>query len=274
MRRTSSDHITVWLLLVLLALQASCASTLSVSPEARNQLAPGGKLRAAINFGNPVLAVKDATTGDLRGVTVELSRELARRIGAKLELVGYDTVAKLMDGLKAGAWDVAFLAVDPARAGEVTFTAPYMEVENTYLVPERSDIRNVSQIDRPGIRVAVQVKDAADLFLTRELKQASLERAPDGSAAFNLLKSGSADAFANNRQRLLSIADTNSGYRVVDGRFYAIPHAALVLSERTAAAIYLRSFIEDVKASGFVRRAIDQSGLRGVIVAPPASPAH
>jgi polar amino acid transport system substrate-binding protein len=274
MRRTSSDHITVWLLLVLLALQASCASTLSVSPEARNQLAPGGILRAAINFGNPVLAVKDSTTGDLRGVTVELSRELARRIGAKLELVGYDTVAKLMDGLKAGAWDVAFLAVDPARAGEVTFTAPYMEVENTYLVPERSDIRNVSQIDRPGIRVAVQVKDAADLFLTRELKQASLERAPDGSAAFNLLKSGSADAFANNRQRLLSIADTNSGYRVVDGRFYAIPHAALVLSERTAAAIYLRSFIEDVKASGFVRRAIDQSGLRGVIVASPASPAH
>jgi polar amino acid transport system substrate-binding protein len=274
MRRTSSDHIKVWLLLALLVLQASCASTLSVSSEARSQLAPGGKLRAAINFGNPVLAVKDSTTGDLRGVTVELSRELARRIGAKLELVGYDTVAKLMDGLKAGAWDVAFLAVDPARAGEVTFTAPYMEVENTYLVPERSDIRNVSQIDRPGIRVAVQVKDAADLFLTRELKQASLVRAPDGSAAFNLLKSGSADAFANNRQRLLSIADTNSGYRVVDGRFYAIPHAALVLAERTAAAIYLRSFIEDVKASGFVRRAIDQSGLRGVVVAPPGSPAH
>lgn len=271
MKQASSHPMKVWLLFVLVVLQASCASTLSVSPEARNQLAPGGKLRAAINFGNPVLAVKDSTTGELRGVTVELSRELAGRIGATLELVGYDTIAKLIDGLKAGAWDVAFLAVDPARSGEVTFTAPYMEVENTYLVPERSDIRNASEVDRPGIRVAVQAKDAADLFLSRELKQALLVRAPDGSAAFNLLKSGSADAFANNRQRLLSISDTTPGYRVVDGRFSAILHAAAVPSAHTAAAIYLKSFIEDVKSSGFVKRAIDKSGVRGVVVAPPAS---
>jgi len=261
----------VWLLLVLAALQASCGSTLSGSPEARNQVAPGGKLRAAINFGNPVLATKDSTTGELRGVTVELSRELAARIGATLDLVGYDTIANLIDGLRAGAWDVAFLAVDPARASEVTFTSPYMEVENTYIVPERSDIRNASQIDRPGIRVAVQAKDAADLFLSRELKQGFVVRAADGSAAFNLLKSGSADAFANNRQRLLSIADTNPGYRVVDGRFSAILHAAAVPSGRTAAATYLKSFIEDMKSSGVVKRAIDKSGVRGVVVAPPAS---
>src|SRR5262249_23497611 len=151
------------------------------------------------------------------------------------------------------------------------FTAPYMEVENTYLVPERSDIRNASQADRPGIRITVQVKAAADLFLSRELKQASLVRAPDASAAFDLLKRGSAEAFADNRQRLLAIVDANPGYRVVDGRFSAILHAAGVPSDRTAAAIYLRNFIEDVKASGFVRRAIDQSGVRGVVVAPPAN---
>jgi polar amino acid transport system substrate-binding protein len=271
MAKTSSRPLKICLVFVFVALQVSCASTLSVSPDARNQLAPGGQLRAAINFGNPVLAVKDSTTGELRGVTVELSRELAGRIGATLELVGYDTIAKLIDGMKAGEWDVAFLAVDPARTGEVTFTAPYMEVENTYLVPARSDIRNASQIDRSGVRVAVQLKDAADLFLSRELKQASLVRAADGSAAFNLLKSGSADAFANNRQRLLSIADTDPGYRVVDGRFSAILHAAAVPYARPAAAIYLKSFIEDVKSSGFVKRALDKSGVRGVVVAPPAS---
>ena len=260
----------VWLLAVLTALQTSCASTLSVSPEARTQLAPGGKLRAAINFGNPVLAVKDPKTGELRGVTVELSRELARRIGATVELVGYDTVAKLVDGLKGGEWDVAFLAVDPARAGDAAFTAPYMEVEVTYLVPSPSDIRNASQVDRPAVRIAVQARNAADLFLARELKHASLVRAADEAGAFGILKAGSAEAYASNRQRLLSVVDTNPGYRVVDGRFSAILHAAAVPSARIAAAIYLRGFIEDVKASGFVQRAIDESGVRGVVVAPTA----
>ncbi len=260
----------VWLLAVLTALQASCASTPSVSPEARTQLAPGGKLRAAINFGNPVLAVKDPRTAELRGVTVELSRELARRIGATVELVGYDTVAKLVDGLKTGEWDVAFLAVDPARAGDVAFTAPYMEVEVTYLVPNPSDIRNASQVDRPSIRIAVQARNAADLFLARELKHASLMRAADEAGAFGILEAGSAQAYASNRQRLLSVVDAKPGYRVVDGRFSAILHAAGVPSARTAAAIYLRAFIEDVKASGFVQRAIDESGVRGVVVAPAA----
>ena len=260
----------VWLLAVLTALQASCASTPSVSPEARTQLAPGGKLRAAINFGNPVLAVKDPRTAELRGVTVELSRELARRIGATVELVGYDTVAKLVDGLKAGEWDVAFLAVDPARAGDVAFTTPYMEVEVTYLVPNPSDIRNASQVDRPSIRIAVQARNAADLFLARELKHASLMRAADEAGAFGILEAGSAQAYASNRQRLLSVVDAKPGYRVVDGRFSAILHAAAVPTGRTAAAIYLHAFIEDVKASGFVRRAIDESGVRGVVVAPEA----
>jgi polar amino acid transport system substrate-binding protein len=145
-----------------------------------------------------------------------------------------------------------------------------MEVEVTYLVPERSDMRNASQVDRPGVRVAVQEKNAADLFLSRELKHASLLRAPDGPGAFDILKAGSAQAYASSRQRLLSDAEANPGYRVVEGRFSAIPHAAGVAARNTAAAGYLRDFIEEVKRSGFVKRAIDESGNRGVVVAPPA----
>jgi polar amino acid transport system substrate-binding protein len=250
---------------------ASCALGSTVSPEARSQLASTGKLRAAINYGNPVLATKNPTTGELRGVTVELSRELGRRLDVPVELVGYDTVAKLVAGLTAGEWDVAFLAVDPARAGDVAFTAAYMEVEVTYLVPNRSDIRDASQVDRPALRIAVQARNAADLFLARELKHASLVRAADEVGAFGILKTGSAEAYASNRQRLLSVVDTNPGYRVVDGRFTTIQHAAGVPSGRSAGAAYLNRFIENVKASGFVRRAIDQSGIRGVVVAPPAS---
>lgn len=257
----------------LLALAAllltSCASSPSPSPEARNQIAPSGTIRAAINYGNPVLATKNPASGELRGVAVELSRELGRRLDIPVELVGYDTVAKLVAGLKTGEWDVAFLAVDPARAGDVAFTAPYMEVEVTYLVPNGSQLVSATQIDRPGIRVAVQAKNAADLFLTRELKHASLIRAPDESAAFNILKTGAAEAYATNRQILLSLVDANPGYRAVSGRFTTIPHAVGVPSARAAAAEYLRRFVEEVKASGFVRRAIDGAGVRGVVVALP-----
>jgi len=235
------------------------------------ELAPTGKLRAAINYGNPVLAARNTTTGELRGVAVELSQELGRRLGVPLELVGYESAAQLGAGLQAGDWDVAFLAIDPARARDVAFTLPYMEVEVTYLVPDRSSIRNASHVDRPVIRIAVEGRNAADLFLSRELKHASLVRAADESGAFGVLKAGSAEAYASNRHRLLSVVDTDPGYRIVDGRFTAIQHAAGVPSVRSAGAVYLRRFIEEMKRSGFVRRAIDQSGIRGVIVAPPAS---
>ena len=251
---------------IIAATLIACASAPTVSPEARNQLAPSGKVRAAINYGNPVLATTDTATGELRGVSVELSGELARRLGVPVELIAYETVAKLVAGMKAGEWDVAFLAVDPTRK-EVAFSAPYMEVEVTYLVPERAEIRQVSQVDRPGVRIALQSKTAADLFLTRELKHASLVRTTDSAAAFEALKAGSADAFADNRQHLLSMVDANPGYRVLDGRFSTIRHAAAVPASRHAAADYLRAFIEDVKASGFVAGALARSGTRGVVVA-------
>jgi polar amino acid transport system substrate-binding protein len=259
-----------WLVLLGTLLLTSCTSAPTVPPDARNQLAPSGKLRAAINYGNANLATKNPTTGELRGVTIDLSRELGRWLGVPVELVGYDTIAKLLAGLKAGEWDVAYLAVDPARAGDVAYTAPYMEIENTYLVPERSSIRHASQVDRPGIRIAVQAKNAADLFLTRELKHASLVRAADGPGAFAILKAGSAEAYASGRHRLTSDAEANRSYRVVEGRFAAIPHAVGVPLLNSAAAAYLRSFIEEVKRSGFVKRAIDESGNRGAVVAPLA----
>lgn len=258
-----------WLVLTSMFLLMSGATASSISPEARSQLAPSGKLRAAINYGNPVLATKNPHTGELRGVTVDVSRELGRRLGVPVELVAYDTVAKLVVGLQDDAWDVAFLAVDPARTGDVAFTAPYMEVEVTYLVPDQSDLRSVSHVDRASVRIVVQEKNAADLFLSRELKYASLVRAPDEAGAFSLLKAGSAEALAGNRQRLLSVAETHPGYRVTEGRFTAIQHAAGVPTRRSAAAAYLRGFIEDMKASGFVKRALEEAGLRGVVVAPP-----
>lgn len=254
--------------LAALAAIAGCATGPAISPEARQELAPTGKLRAAINYGNPVLARRDAATGELRGVAVDLAREMGRSVGVPVELLGYETVAKLLEGLRAAAWDVGFLAVDPARASEVIFTAPYMEVEVSYLVPAASRLERVTDVDRAGVRIAVQERNAADLFLSRELRAATLVRTRNLALAFETLKSGNAEAFAANRQELSSIVAANPGFRAVEGRFTTIPHAVATPAGRRAGAAYLASFVERAKAGGLVQRSIDAAGTKGVVVAP------
>ncbi len=137
-----------------LILLASCATTSQVPPAARSDLAPTGKLRAAINFGNPILAARDPSTGEPRGVSVDLSRELARRLGVPVQFVTYDAAGKVVEGLKSGAWDVAYVAIDPARAVDISYTAPYVVIEGAYLVPQGSPIRSNADVDREGVRVA------------------------------------------------------------------------------------------------------------------------
>ena len=239
-----------------------------ISPSLHSELAPTGKLRVGINYGNPVLATRDPASGELRGVAVDLARELGSRTGLPIELVGFESAGQMVEGLKAGAWDVAFLAVDPGRAGEIDFTAPYIEIEGTYLVPAGSPLRAVGDVDRDGVRIGVSAKSAYDLFLSRSVQRAELIRAPDPNAAFELLVAGKVDVVAGVRQPLVTNAEKLPGSRVFDGRFMAIEQALGTPKGRDVAAEYLREFIEDVKASGLVARAIEKAGIRGVSVAP------
>ena len=241
-----------------------------ISSSARSDLAPTGKLRVGINYGNPVLATRDPASGELRGVAVDLARELGRRVGVPVELVGYDAAGKMVQGMQAGAWDVAFLAVDPGRAGEISFTAPYIEIEGGYLVPAGSPLRAIADVDRDGVRVALASGAAYDLFLSRTLQHARLVRAPDPGAAFELLVAGKAEVLAGVKQTLVTNAEKLRGSRVLDGRFMAIGQALGMPKGRDAGAKYLREFIEDVKASGLVAQAIDKAGIRGVSLAPMA----
>lgn len=241
-----------------------------ISPSLRSDLAPTGKLRVGINYGNPVLATRDPASGDLRGVAVDLALELGRRSGVPVELVGYEAAGKMVEGLQTGAWDAAFLAVDPGRTGEISFTAPYIEIEGTYLVPAGSPLRAIADVDREGVRIGLAAKSAYDLFLSRSLQRAQLVRAPDPNAAFELLVAGKVEALAGVKQTLATNAGKLPGSRVVDGRFMAIHQALGMPKGRAAGAKYLREFIEDVKASGLVARAIEKAGIRGVSVAPGA----
>ena len=229
-------------------------------------LAPRGKLRAAINFDNPVLAAKDAD-GQPAGISAELSRELARRLGVPVEFVPYYAAGKVVEGLESDAWDVCYLAIDPKRATRIDFTAPYVVIEGVYLVGEDSSIHSNKDVDRPGVRVAVCSGSAYDLFLSRELKHATLLRAPTAGATTELFITQGLDVLAGVRPQLESDAKRHPGLRLLPGRFMAINQAMGTPRGREAGARYLREFIDEVKASGFVSEALAHSGVTGAAVA-------
>jgi polar amino acid transport system substrate-binding protein len=252
------------------ALLAACAMQPMAPPAAVSDLAPTGKLRAAINFGNPVLASKGAAGGEARGVSVDLSRELASRLGVPLEIVPFQSAGQVVESLKSGAWDVAYLAIDPARAVDISYSAPYVLIEGVYLVPEASAIRSNADVDRDGVQVAVGKGSAYDLFLSRELKRATLVRAATSQTVTDLFVAQKLDVAAGVRQQLEADAKRVPGLRLLEGRFMVINQAMGTPKGREAGARYLREFVEDMKASGFVAMALTRNGIDGAAVAPPA----
>lgn len=240
-------------------------------PDVLRDLAPAGRLRAAINFGNPVLAQKDAATGDPKGASVDLARELGRRLHVPVEFVTFDAAGKVVEAIKAQAWDVAFLAIDPVRAAEIAFTAPYVIIEGTYLVRADSPFRAIEDLDREGVRIAVGKGAAYDLYLTRALKWAQLVRASTSAGAVDLFLADGLEAAAGVKQPLVEFARTNSGVRVIEGRFTVIEQAMGTPKVRKAGVEYLHTFVEEMKATGFIASALERSGQRDAAVAPPAA---
>ena len=240
---------------------------MSISPEALKDLAPTGTLRAAINLGNIVLAQKGAD-GAPKGVTVDLANELAHRIKLPLELVAFDAAGKVFDAIKAGAVDVAFIAIEPVRAAELEFTAPYVIIEGTYMVRADSPLTTIADFDKPGNRIAVGNGSAYHLYLQRTIKNATLVPALTGAAAFEMFQADRLEALANVKQPLVKYAAAHPDLRVIGGRFMEIRQAMAVRKGRLAAAAYLRRFIEEMKADGFVAGALERSGQGDAAVAP------
>ena len=241
-----------------------------ITPAVRADLAPTGKLRAAINYGNFILATKDKATGESRGVAVDLVQELGKRLGVPVEIVPYDSVAIMGDAAPTGVWDIAFLGSDPAREKLMSFTAAYLEIEATYLVPGSSPLRTAAEVDGEGVRVAAPARANYELFLSRNLKRAQLVSTEGAGAAFELLATGKVEALAGLTQALLGLQAKLPGSRLVEGRFMGVQQSIAVPKGKDAGLQYLRSVVEDAKASGLVARAIEKTGARGVSVAPPA----
>jgi len=249
------------------AAMAAPAGAQAPSPAVIKELAPIGKIRASINLGNVVLAQKDEA-GNPKGITVDLARELGRRLNTPVELVPFPAAGRVFEANKNGTLDVMFLAIEPVRAAEIAFTAPYVIIEGSYLVPKDSKLMKNEELDQPGIRIGVNQGSAYDLFLTRTLKQAQLQRSADGLEA---LVSEKLEAAAGVKQALQQFAAKRSDVRLIDGRFMEISQAMGTPRGRgEAGAAYLRGFIEEMKRSGFIAEAVKRHN-QDVTLAPPAS---
>ncbi|HEX4327985.1 MAG TPA: transporter substrate-binding domain-containing protein [Burkholderiales bacterium] len=256
----------VW---VFAAVASGCAGgPIAPTPAAKSELAPSGTLRIAVFTGNPVIGSKGKAPGEVTGTTVALGRELAAGAGLPASVIEYTAVGKMVEEAKAGAWDIAVVAFDPARRNVVDFAPPHMVVDLTYLVKPGANIANVPAADRAGVRIVAARGAATALTLKRELKAATLVEADTEAAAFEMLRAGQVDALAQNRFLLLGLAERLPGSHVLEDRFAAAEMTIIMPHGRPAALAYVGAFIEEAKRSGAVKQAIDGAGLRGVAVAP------
>lgn len=227
-------------------------------------LAPTGVLRASINLGNPVLA--QGTPDQPAGITVDLAREIAARLGVPVEFLCFDAARKSFEAMTSGVADLCFLAIDPAREAEVAFTAPYVVIEGVYAVPKGSALTTVDEVDSPGVRIGVKEGSAYDLFLTRTLQHATVVRGTEGVDVF---RAEGLEAAAGIRQPITKFVKANDDVRLIDERFLQIQQAVGTTKTRQPETVqFLSDTIDELKANGFVAGSLRRAGQSGATVAP------
>jgi polar amino acid transport system substrate-binding protein len=242
--------------------------TITLAAEAQPVLAPTGVLRAAYLATNPAHAVRDPATGNLSGAAVESARELGRRLGVEVALNGVQSPQNVIDAVQNGQADIGFVAYNPERAGPVEFSRPYVLVQQTFLVRASSSIRAVAEIDRPNQKIGAGRGDSIALYLARTMKQAQLVELTETPAdAIKMLIAGKLDAFGANRQRLTDLMQNVSGIRLLPDDLYGVEQTIIVAKGKPEALKLVNQFINDIRASGFLRGAIERSGVIGVTVA-------
>ena len=259
-----------WVIAAILGLLLTGCAGISTAPtpEARQALAPTGKLRVGLTIGVPASVMRDSASGEMKGVLFDLGKELARRMEVPFEPLVYSSIGTLLDGAKSGEWDVAIFGVNPARAKQFDFTGTVLEIEWSYLVPAGSGISVLSDVDRPGVRVGVPGKSGVEAVLSRTLKNAVLVPAPGLAAGLEMLRDGKVDAFGTNKGSLFEMSDQLPGSRVLAGNYGSNSVAIAIPKGPDLGAAYARKFVEDAKSEGLVKAAIERAGLRGAVVAP------
>ncbi|HTW70172.1 MAG TPA: ABC transporter substrate-binding protein [Acetobacteraceae bacterium] len=235
-----------------------------------SELAPHGVLRAAINMSNFLLVTGRTPSGDPAGVSPDMAAAIAERLGVPVKYVPYPKPGELADAAGTGAWDIGLIGAEPARAEKIAFTAAYVEIEATYLVPPGSPLESIADVDRPGIRIAVTARSAYDLWLERNISQATLVRSDPQNSAMDLFLRDKLEALAGLRPGLLGDVQKLPGARILEGKFSSVQQAIGTQRSNAAGAAFLREFVEEAKRSGLVARLIEKHGVVGRLsVAPP-----
>jgi polar amino acid transport system substrate-binding protein len=242
---------------------------------AQSALAPTGALRSAYLATNPAQVVKDPASGELRGTAIELTRELGRRLGVPVKLISSPNPAGVIDAVSKGEADIGFVAYNPERAGPVEFSQVYLLVQQTFLVPENSAVRSVADLDQPGRRLGAMRGDSIALYLARTLKQAKIVENTDASLeeAKRMLADGRIDAYGANRQRLTDLLRGASGLRLLPDDLYGVEQTIIVPKGNADRLKAVNQFLDAVRATGFLRQAMERSGVVGLSVAPAGEPA-
>jgi len=240
-----------------------------MAQDVTSELAPTGALRAGINMANFLLVTGKSAAGDPEGVAPDMAREIAGRLGVPVKYVPYKTPGELADMADTGAWDIGLIGAEPQRAEKIAFTAAYCEIEATYLVPAGSPLKAIADVDKPGIRIAVTGRSAYGLWLDRNIRHAQLVKTDTLDSSYDKFVADKLDALAGLRPRLISDVKKLPGARILDGQFSAVQQAVGTERKNEAAAAFLRTFVEEAKASGLVARLIERHKVVGLSVAPP-----
>lgn len=257
-----------WAILGLLFATFGAQSTLADD----RAIAPGGTLRAVYLASNPAQAVQDRATGAIRGASADLARELGRRINTPVELKPVANPKAVIDAVNEGAADIGFVAFAPERVGTVEFSQVYMLVRQSFLVREDSSIRAIADVDRKDQKIAGTINDSITLFMKRKFKNATLrEIANDPAEIKRLLLAKEIDAFGANRQRLTNLMKDTPGLRMLPDSLFGVPQTIVVPKGKPEVLAAVNRFIDDVRKSGLLQRAIESSGVVGLEVAPGGS---
>jgi len=241
-----------------------------MSDTAKAQLAPTGVLRAGINLSNFLLVTGRAADGNPQGVSPDMARAIADKLGVPVQYVSFKTPGELADQAENNVWDIGNIGAEPQRAQKIAFTAAYCEIEATYMVPENSVLKSIADVDRKGIRIAVSARSAYDLWLENNIKNATLVRVSGLDAAYTKFVEDKLDVLAGLRPGLLKDVEKAPGYRILDGKFTAVQQAIGTPRKNVEAAAFLADFVEQAKKSGLVASFIAKHKVKGLSVAPPA----
>jgi len=248
---------------------AACATTVpTVSPTARSELAPGGKIRVGILANNPLYVNQSSVGGEMKGLVPDIANELARQLGAQVQPVNYPTATGLLDGAKRNEWEVAFIGYSPERSADMDFTPVMLNGENSYVVRSDSPLRSVADVDRAGIRIATSDRTVQHRHLTQNIRNATVVPVATGAAGMQALVAGQVDAVAGNRMTVTEAAAATPGMRVLEGSFMQVPYSIAIAKGKPAGTAYMTQFVQYLKESGRLDDSIRRANIRGVTVAP------